>query len=128
MKIKFKFIFILILILLPLLFFSLFLLKINLNEIFYKNINNNNNNLDNIFIYNEKDYEDYINYKKQDNFKTLLNIDKFNIYIIKWGDTLLKIKRKFKLSNSEYKKLIEINNIKNENLIISGQKLKIPQK
>lgn len=44
------------------------------------------------------------------------------IYTVKKGDTLTSIAKKYKTT---VKKLVELNNIKNPNLIITGQKLKI---
>lgn len=44
------------------------------------------------------------------------------IYTVKRGDTLTAIAKKYKTT---IKKLVELNNIKNPNLIITGQKLKI---
>jgi LysM repeat protein len=44
------------------------------------------------------------------------------IYTVKKGDTLTAIAKKYKTT---VKKLVELNNIKNPNLIITGQKLKV---
>lgn len=47
------------------------------------------------------------------------------IYVVKKGDTLIKIATKY---NTTYKKLAEYNNIKNPSRINVGQKIKIPTK
>lgn len=63
-------------------------------------------------------------YYSFDSFYILLN--KYTLYIIKFGDTLWKIKNKFKLK--DYKKIIRLNKIKNPDLIYKGDVLKIPEK
>lgn len=50
------------------------------------------------------------------------NESKSEIYTVKRGDTLTAIAKKYKTT---VKKLVELNNIKNPNLIITGQKLRI---
>lgn len=47
------------------------------------------------------------------------------VYIVKKGDTLSGIARKY---NTTYQELAKYNNISNPNLIIVGQKIKIPKK
>lgn len=53
---------------------------------------------------------------------------KANTYIIKPGDTLSAISRKFYGNASLYTKLAVFNNIKNPNLIYAGKTLRIPDK
>jgi lysozyme family protein len=47
----------------------------------------------------------------------------FNEYVVKSGDTLGKIAKQY---GTTVEKLVEINNIKNANVIVSGQKIKLP--
>lgn len=122
MKVNFKFIFIFLIIILPLLFIIIFINGFNLSFL----ISNKNYSIEEkkILIADEKEFENILAKKEKENNINILQ--NFKEYLIKWGDTLLKIKRKFKLSKEQYKKLIEINNIEDEDLIISGKKLKIP--
>ena len=46
------------------------------------------------------------------------------IYIVKSGDTLSGIAKRY---NTSVAKLVELNNIKNANLIYPNQKIKIPK-
>lgn len=50
----------------------------------------------------------------------------FVIYRIKKGDTLLKIMRKFKIPRGLLYKIVQINGIKNPNIIYAGQLIKLP--
>lgn len=52
--------------------------------------------------------------------------EKFTSYTVKEGDTLKGISRKFYGTESKYKIISEANNIKDENLILTGEIIKIP--
>ncbi len=68
---------------------------------------------------------------KQDAFETKVESvskDTFISYIIKKGDTLKQISKQFYGDSKYYKLIQETNNIKNENLITSGQTIKIPKR
>ncbi|MFA9397893.1 MAG: Flp pilus assembly protein CpaB [Clostridiaceae bacterium] len=54
------------------------------------------------------------------------NLD-FTYYTVKRGDTLRKISGDIYGNDSNYKMIMEANNIANENLIITGQVIKIPK-
>jgi LysM repeat protein len=51
-----------------------------------------------------------------------------DLHVVKPGDTLCSICRKYYGNSSLYLKLASYNNIKNANLIIVGQKIKLPAK
>ncbi|RKD34198.1 LysM peptidoglycan-binding domain-containing protein [Thermohalobacter berrensis] len=61
-------------------------------------------------------------YDKEDG-SPLSQILENKVYKVKHGDVLWKIADKFKVNLEE---LIKINNLKNPNLILPGQELKIP--
>jgi|GEM_PF-2022644 hypothetical protein len=128
-KYKENFLILFLLIILPIIFIYIIL---NNNNFFinikkYKINEESNFDYKKIFIAEENQFEQFLNQNKNriPNFEEDEN---FKTYLIKWGDTLFKIKKKFKLNFSQYKKLLEINNIKDPNKIISGEKIIIPNK
>ncbi|MGL5725252.1 LysM peptidoglycan-binding domain-containing protein [Cetobacterium sp.] len=87
--------------------------------------------LNSAFILAKQDLKFEIKEKNNENIKILIVKDgkqkkksivrnNENTYIIKYGDTLSLIAKKYNLS-VDY--LVKINNIKNKNLIIANQKL-----
>jgi len=52
--------------------------------------------------------------------------EKYTSYTVKKGDTLKNISRKFYGTQNKYKVISEANNIKDENLILTGEIIKIP--
>jgi LysM repeat protein len=62
---------------------------------------------------------------KHKNLKEI-NGHNFIVYKVKSGDTLSGIIRKFKLSPAMMDTVVEVNGIRNPNLIYAGQKLKLP--
>ena len=61
------------------------------------------------------DYQEYI--------EPVINTNNETVYTVVRGDTLSGIAKKY---NTTYQKLAKYNNISNPNLIIVGQKIKIP--
>jgi len=72
--------------------------------------------------YSFKDYPSIIKNNKLNHLGEVIDI-KPNVYIVKKGDTLIKIAN---LYNMNYKDLARYNNIENPNLIYPGQEIKIP--
>lgn len=69
-----------------------------------------------------KDYISIIKNNKLNHLNEEVNI-KPNVYIVKKGDTLIKIASMY---NMNYKDLASFNDIKNPNLIYPGEEIKIP--
>lgn len=55
-----------------------------------------------------------------------INSETYKSYTVKRGDTLVKISRAFYGNDENYKLIMEANNLKDKNMIITGQILKIP--
>ena len=77
-------------------------------------------NIDSDYCY--KDYISIIKKNKLNHLNEEVNI-KPNVYIVKKGDTLIKIASMY---NMNYKDLASFNDIKNPNLIYPGEEIKIP--
>ncbi|MEA1973935.1 MAG: Flp pilus assembly protein CpaB [Bacillota bacterium] len=54
------------------------------------------------------------------------NVKEYETYIVKYGDTLMNIAREFYNDETKYVLIKEANNIGNNNVIVSGETLKIP--
>lgn len=116
----------------PLIFIFLIftLIIVSLSILSYKYFNivkpkifNSSVNIASLKVVNNRKNNFTTTYSYFDSFYTFYN--KYKLYVIKFGDTLWKIKRKFNLKN--YSKIIKLNRLKNPDLIYSGSILKIPE-
>lgn len=76
----------------------------------------------------EKDlYKEWLEIEeKKEEEKQISEKKEYENYIVKYGDTLMKIARKFYNDYKKYYLIKDANNIGDENLIITGETLKIP--
>jgi pilus assembly protein CpaB len=79
-------------------------------------------------LLDEDIYKEWLELKteKEDTSEEISENEEFDNYIVKYGDTLMNIAREFYNDEKKYILIKEANNIGNNNMIISGEKLKIP--
>lgn len=80
-------------------------------------------NVDTNYMY--RDLVEHINISRKNVDKKVDNVEKFDTYKIKYGDTLIGIAKKYN-TTSEY--LAKINNIQKPNKIYAGDTIKVPAK
>jgi pilus assembly protein CpaB len=79
-------------------------------------------------LLDEDIYKEWLELKteKEEISEEISKNEEYDNYIVKYGDTLMNIAREFYNDEDKYVLIKEANNIGNNNVIISGEKLRIP--